>query len=69
MKRFTMALALTCSLSFSVLAGEMPTCGVKSEEPPTTVIELPGNIPTDDVADTSLTISVLAAMLNIFSIV
>jgi hypothetical protein len=30
---------------------------------------LPGNIPTDDVADTSLTISVLAAMLNIFSIV
>ncbi len=35
MKRFAMALALMCSLSISVFAGNMPTTG-KSEEPPTT---------------------------------
>lgn len=33
MKRLLMTIALTCVLSGSVLAGEMPTCGVSAPAP------------------------------------
>lgn len=55
MKRFAISLALTCVLSFSAMAGEMPTCGIT------------GNIPTVGITETPDTDSMLAALLNILS--
>ena len=37
MKRFMLTVALTCTLSVSALAGEMPTAGVASNTPPPAV--------------------------------
>ena len=34
MKRFMLTVVFTCFLSVSVLAGEMPTCGIMSSPPP-----------------------------------
>jgi hypothetical protein len=43
MKRFAMALALTCVLSTSIFAGDMPTTGaVGQQPPPTTSSTMPG---------------------------
>lgn len=68
MKRLTMTLALTCVLSFSALAGEMPTCGITSEEPTTTETAAPGNVPTDGLAEQESTNSALTVLLNILSL-
>ena len=48
MKRFMLTVALTCTLSVSALAGEMPTNGVASSTPPTAVSAAiaPGEEPT-----------------------
>lgn len=47
MKRFLIALALTCVLSGSALAGEIPTCGIASPAPDGTAqTTSPGDIPT-----------------------
>lgn len=38
MKRFMLTVALTCTLSVSTLAGEMPTAGVTTQTPPRTLV-------------------------------
>lgn len=38
MKRFMLTVALTCTLSISTLAGEMPTTGVTTNTPPRTLV-------------------------------
>ena len=45
MKRLVMTIALTCVLSGSVLAGDMPTCGLTADEPITTEPASPGDVP------------------------
>jgi hypothetical protein len=54
MKRFLMTVALTCILSMSALAGEIPTVGVAQPPPSgttqTTSAASPGDIPSTDVA-------------------
>jgi hypothetical protein len=50
------------------LAGEMPTCGITSQEPETTAVS--GNIPTSDVAPIeSETPTLLTLLLTILSVV
>ena len=46
MRRFLLAVALTCAVSSAVLAGSIPTSDVKAPEPPETA----GNVPTGDLA-------------------
>lgn len=46
MQRLVRAIALSCVLSTVVVAGEIPTVGVKTAEPGVTVCTLPGEIPT-----------------------
>jgi len=52
MKRFMLTVALTCVLSVSALAGEMPTCGVvaPSPTPATATTTDPGEMPTAGAA-------------------
>lgn len=46
MRRFLIAIALTCALSGFAVAGEMPTCGVPSSGSPTPISSAPGDIPS-----------------------
>lgn len=50
MKRFTLAVALTCVLSVSAFGGEMPTCShaapTPTEETVVTATTAPGEMPT-----------------------
>jgi len=70
MKRFLMAVALTCALSFSALAGEIPTDGAPSPTPNPTITNstAPGDIPCDG---TSAQVSGdgLSAILSVLSFV
>lgn len=51
MKRFLTALALTCALSGSALAGDANTCGLASPAPdPTQEVVIPGDMPGVDSA-------------------
>ena len=52
MKRFMLTVALTCALSVSVLAGEMPTCGVAAPSPipAAATTTAPGEMPTTGAA-------------------
>jgi hypothetical protein len=61
MKRFVMSMALTCVLSASALAGEIPTVGVTApppDEPPP--VTAPGEIPsgglTQQMSETALSL-------------
>lgn len=68
MKRLLLTIALTCVLSGTVLAGEMPTCGITSEESETPAVS--ATTPTSDVALTeSETPMLLTIVLSILSIV
>lgn len=52
MKRFVMAVALTCSLYASSLAGEIPSGGIAAPPPPyqaQTTTTAPGEIPSTDL--------------------
>ncbi len=50
MKRFVMTIALTCVLSASALAGDVPTVGVTAPPPPeTSTPTAPGEIPSTDL--------------------
>ena len=57
MKRFMLTVALTCTLSISAFAGEMPTTGVTSSTPPPAVApstapgEMPNGPPSEPPAD------------------
>ena len=50
MKRFMMTLALTCVLSASALAGDVPTVGITAPPPdettPTSTLTAPGEVPS-----------------------
>lgn len=50
MKRFVLTITLTCLVSISALAGEMPTVGFAPPPPPgttqTSTVTSPGEIPT-----------------------
>lgn len=49
MRRFLVTLTLTCVLSVSAFAAEIPTCGVTAPAPEQTPeTTQPGNIPTGD---------------------
>ena len=53
MKRFMLTVALTCALSVSAVAGEMPTCGAVAPSPtPATATTTtdPGEMPTAGTA-------------------
>ncbi len=70
MKRFVMTVALTCVLSSSALAGEVPTVGVTAPPPAETSIPTaPGDIPTvgfaQQMSEAALTLieSVLGAVI------
>jgi hypothetical protein len=66
MKRFAMTIALSCVLSGSALAGEIPTVGVTPPPPPppdgiqATSTSAPGEVPTvgltDQVTEAALTL-------------
>ena len=49
MKRFVLALALTCAVSGTVLAGNIPTMGIADNIP---TDGAPGHIPTMGIAST-----------------
>ena len=53
MKRFMLAVALTCVLSVSAIAGEMPTMGAVAPTPNPIVTTTPGDMPTTGVASTA----------------
>jgi hypothetical protein len=46
MKRFVMTFALTCVLSCSALAGEVPSVGLTTPPPEETTSTAPGDVPT-----------------------
>lgn len=53
MKRFMLAIALTCVLSVSAIAGEMPTMGVVAPTAdPLVAAPAPGEMPTTGAAST-----------------
>jgi hypothetical protein len=66
MKRFVITLALSCVLSGSAFAGEVPTVGVTPPPPPppdgiqATSTSAPGDVPsgvfTQEVTETALTL-------------
>lgn len=72
MKRFLTTIALTCILSVSAWAGDMPTCGVMSPPPSgttqTTGETTPGNVATDGLSEQESTNSALTVLLNILSL-
>lgn len=69
MKRFLAAIALTCVLSVSALAGEISTSGLTSPPPPptteTTSAPSPGEIPSGDFAQQTIGDEVIANVLGI----
>lgn len=65
MKRFVMTIALTCALSGSVLAGDVPTVGINAPPPDETPApNATGEVPTvgftQEVTETGLTLIQLA---------
>lgn len=70
MKRFLMAVALSCALSATALAGNVPSTDVA---PPTPTPEnaqttLPGNIPTSDYAPPPEESHLLTVLLTIIGV-
>ena len=66
MKRFVMTMALTCVLSGSALAGDIPSVGFTAPPPPTPTA--PGEIPTSDYAQ-EMSEAALALVEWVFSAV
>lgn len=74
MKRFAMAITLSCVLSGSALAGEIPMVGPAPPPPSgatqTTIGETPskpGQIPTDGIAG-QISDAALSALLSVFGL-
>ena len=71
MKRFLAAIVLACVLSVSALAGDIPTSGFASPQPPptseTTSAPSPGDIPSDGAAQPTIGDQVIANVLGILS--
>jgi hypothetical protein len=73
MKRLLMTIALTCVLSSSALAGEIPSGGVPDPPPPagitqTTSETSPGEIPTVGYAD-QMSDAALSGLLAVLGLV
>jgi len=67
MRRFLTTVALTCALSVSALAGEMPTCGAPAPATPSNVAgEIP-SVPAPESPDTESS-AVLSALLTIIGL-
>jgi len=70
MRRFVLAIALACTLSGSVLAGDMPTGGIApppTNGPTQTITPTPpGDIPTDGSAE-EISDAALSALLTVLS--
>jgi hypothetical protein len=67
MKRFAAALGVVCLISFSVLAGDIPTLGAPQPASTATEVELkPGDIPSGGVAS-QLSDEALNALLGFLS--
>ena len=70
MKRFIMAVAVTCALGFSAYAGDMPTGGTPSPSIQTTETgssTLPGDTPS--IGKSELSSDALNAVLSVLSFV
>jgi hypothetical protein len=69
MKRFLITVALTCILSMSALAGEIPTVGVASPPPSGTSATAPGEIPTSSAARpvSGAALSLIQALLGLLA--
>jgi hypothetical protein len=71
MKRFVIVVALTCALSSTALAGNIPTGGIVSPPPPPPAEETaqPGNIPSTDPTSPgempAVDLSIVLAILNL----
>ena len=73
MKRLLSAIALTCILAVSTLAGDLPTSGVPSPAPPagttqTTSATTPGDLPTGGYAE-QMSDAALSALLTVLGLV
>jgi len=79
MKRFLSAIALTCVLAVSALAGDLPTAGIASPSPgdlPTAGVSStaptgttsPGDLPTGGFAD-QVSDAALSALLSVLGLV
>jgi hypothetical protein len=62
MKRFMLTVVLTCFLSVSVLAGEMPTAGIVDPPPRAVSCETPQS--DDEATDTSTESAELSDLLT-----
>jgi hypothetical protein len=60
MKRFLLVVALTCALSSTAVAGNIPTGDIAPPPPP----EAEGNIPTGDVAS-PVVVDLIVALIGI----
>jgi len=70
MKRFVLAITLTCALAATALAGEVPTTGITAPPPsePSSPTTLPGEIPTGDYELEPMSGSdLVAALLSILN--
>lgn len=65
MKRLGIALILTCALSVSALAGDIPTIGVASPPPPPGDVSTPGvaSPPPSGETQSSITTTILLTVL------
>ncbi len=63
MKRFVIAVAVTCALSVTAFGGEIPSTGIVREDPTKTAT---GHIPSTDGAPESELFAVLLTMLSVF---
>ena len=68
MKRFVMAIALTCVLCASALGGDMPTVGYAPPPPPPTTgatsTPAPGEVPNVGSAQSTQVDAVIQGVLN-----
>ena len=71
MKRFVITMALTCALSCSALAGNIPSDGSPAPAPngsgQTATTTSPGQIPTDGIAG-QISDAALSALLSVFGL-
>lgn len=75
MKRLLTIFALTCALSVSVLAGQIPTVGTPQPPPPVTtnttspgdILSVPGEIPSGDSAE-QISDAALSVLLTLFGL-
>jgi hypothetical protein len=63
MKRFAMSLVLACALSTTALAGDIPSTGINSQEPPVETEPL-GDIPSTGFASETWLDAIVWSLLS-----